>query len=243
MGLIDSGAGISTISPDTVKEMKFRTTKEQHPINVRNADGSKNSNGKWKESVQLYMITPVWRGNMTFAVVNTAEDKLLLGADWLRRANPIIDWKNHWISTQYGKARLFEGNHLDINAINIKSYRYESRRKRRKQKKRVQIKTPVTNMTCVDSSSDSDSGFSKKESESEEEEEEEEEEEDDDNKEEEKQESNCDSSHNLPALLCCSLPPSTPSSTYPIPTLDSITFTLLHLFIYIYHANAGNSSQ
>ena len=46
MGMIDSGAGVTTISPATVKGLGLKTIKENNALVVRNADGTKNNGGQ-----------------------------------------------------------------------------------------------------------------------------------------------------------------------------------------------------
>ena len=81
MAMIDSGAGVTTFSPATVKKLNLRTIREEHPISVRNADGSKNKSGDWIRSVRTHMNTDIWKGNITIAVIDTHEDNILLGSD------------------------------------------------------------------------------------------------------------------------------------------------------------------
>ena len=85
MGMIDSGSGVSTISPATVKELKLRTIKRSNPIQVRNADGSLNRGGQWTESVKATMDTGIWKEPVMIAELNTDKDKIILDETGLKK--------------------------------------------------------------------------------------------------------------------------------------------------------------
>ena len=82
IAMIDSGSVLTTISPRIVENLELETTAKRNDIQIRNAEGSLMKEG-WKESVRAYVNTGVSQGNMELAVLETTEDKFLLGNDWI----------------------------------------------------------------------------------------------------------------------------------------------------------------
>ena len=78
--MIDSGSAITTISPNTVKQLGLRTTPTDGNIQIRNADGSLTKGG-WTKNVTAWIDTGVTRGRMEIAVLDTHEDQFMLGND------------------------------------------------------------------------------------------------------------------------------------------------------------------
>ena len=79
--LIDSGAGMSAISPEVVKKLGLKTIQEQEVLAVWNIDGTRNKNGNWEKSVVTFVDTGVTKGVMKLAVLGGHTDKIILGAD------------------------------------------------------------------------------------------------------------------------------------------------------------------
>ena len=80
VALIDTGAGISTISPATVKNLGLTTLPNNNSVIIRNTDSLINKGG-WKESVKAIVETSVSKGEATLTVVETHNNNVLLGAD------------------------------------------------------------------------------------------------------------------------------------------------------------------
>ncbi|KAL5512844.1 hypothetical protein ACEPAH_3242 [Sanghuangporus vaninii] len=89
--MIDSGSAITTISPTVVQSLGLRTVPAEGNYTIRNADGSINHGG-WTRNVRAIVDTGITRGLMDIAVVDTHEDKFLIGNDWLEQYKPTIDW-------------------------------------------------------------------------------------------------------------------------------------------------------
>src|SRR6202000_242696 len=65
------------------------------PIYLLNADGTHNSHGKVSRQYQADVTMEAgWRGELPLLVTELNDGEIVLGADWLVKANPIIDWKN-----------------------------------------------------------------------------------------------------------------------------------------------------
>ena len=103
--MIDSGSAITTISPRTVKELELSTIPNMNEVQIRNADGSLTKGG-WTESVKAWIDTGITRGTMEIAVLETHDDKFMLGNDWISRFKPKIDWENGTVATRFGKIKL-----------------------------------------------------------------------------------------------------------------------------------------
>ena len=93
--LIDSGATHSFIHQKVVDKHKLPTKPLPQPIYLLNADGTHNSHGKVSRKYQADLtIEAGWRGELPLLVTELNDGEVVLGADWLVKANPIIDWKN-----------------------------------------------------------------------------------------------------------------------------------------------------
>ena len=103
--MIDSGSAITTISPRIVKELELSTIPNTNEVQIRNADGSLTKGG-WTESVKAWIDTGITRGTMEIAVLETHDDKFMLGNDWISRFKPKIDWENGTVATRFGKIKL-----------------------------------------------------------------------------------------------------------------------------------------
>ena len=103
--MIDSGSGITTISPDTVRRLGLTTVPHDGKLTIVNADGSATKGG-WTESVRAWVDTGISQGNMEIAVLKTNNDQFILGHDWMTRYKPRIDFSTGVIQTNYGRRQL-----------------------------------------------------------------------------------------------------------------------------------------
>lgn len=90
--LIDSGATGSFIDTTFLKSQHWNTRELEFPISVINVDGTTNSSGKITEAIDLTITFEEHREKMTFCVVDLGKNQMILGHDWLKRHNPVIDW-------------------------------------------------------------------------------------------------------------------------------------------------------
>ena len=98
--LIDSGATSSFLHPDFVQKHQLKTQRLKHPRQAYNADGSPNRIGTVKHELELMVDTGTHQKRHTFAVVGTGKDKVILGLDWLRVTNPVINWKTNTMANR-----------------------------------------------------------------------------------------------------------------------------------------------
>ncbi|KJA25017.1 hypothetical protein HYPSUDRAFT_98067, partial [Hypholoma sublateritium FD-334 SS-4] len=65
-----------------------------HPIGVYNADGSLNSGGAITHLCELSMRVGDHSETLLFRITNTGSSDIILGLDWLRLHNPLVDWSS-----------------------------------------------------------------------------------------------------------------------------------------------------
>ena len=87
------------------------TQANELPSTLRNADGT-NTKGGWKQNVLAWIDTGVSNGKMKIAIVETHNDKFLLGNDWIQRYKPSIDWNTGKVRTKFGETYLVGTRHL-----------------------------------------------------------------------------------------------------------------------------------
>ena len=88
--LLDSGADLSLISADAVKKRGIQTEPLENPLHIICADKSKVRATLCIPSLPLSRGS--WTDTMNCVVVPNLSSPLLLGRDWLRRWNPLVDW-------------------------------------------------------------------------------------------------------------------------------------------------------
>ena len=90
--LLDTGATGCLIHPEVVKQYGFKTEELEIKRKIYNADGTQIKGGISK-SVTGTLKTGIGNTRQTFAVSDIGDDKIIIGLDWIRKANPIIDWQ------------------------------------------------------------------------------------------------------------------------------------------------------
>lgn len=90
---MDSGAEGRFINRRTVRQLGLKETPLPAPIKVYNVDGSLNQLGFIRNSVSVMMDVGGRPVKEDFLVTHIDKQDIILGIDWLRRLNPIIDWK------------------------------------------------------------------------------------------------------------------------------------------------------
>ena len=91
--LLDSGATGLFIDADFVQAKNLPTDKLPRAIPVYNIDGSLNTHGSIKETVDLIIRYQDHTERATFHVTTLGGVPVILGHPWLSRHNPQIDWK------------------------------------------------------------------------------------------------------------------------------------------------------
>ena len=108
VALLDSGASQSYIAPDTVTLCELNCIPSVMHLEL--ADGSKIESTAQTEDAVCILGECI--GKMSFTVTQLLSNvDLVLGMDWLRKWNPVIDWKRQILYT------FVNGNWTQVHGI------------------------------------------------------------------------------------------------------------------------------
>jgi len=91
--LLDSGATELVMSKEFVRKHKFRRTKLERPIYVRNVDGMLNYTGPIVDTVEVEIFLKGHKEKMSIDVIGGQKLGVILGMPWLACYNPEIYWR------------------------------------------------------------------------------------------------------------------------------------------------------
>ena len=91
--LLDSGATGLVMSEEFVRRHKFRRTKLERPIHIRNVNGMLNYIGPIKDTVEVEIFFKGHKERMLIDVIGGQKWSIILGIPWLGCHNPEINWK------------------------------------------------------------------------------------------------------------------------------------------------------
>jgi len=91
--LLDSGAMGLVMSEEFVRKHKFRRTKLERPVYVRNVNGTLNYVGPIVDIVEVEIFFKGYKERTSIDVIGGQKWSVILGMPWLGRHNPEIDWK------------------------------------------------------------------------------------------------------------------------------------------------------
>jgi len=91
--LLDSGVTGLVMSEEFVKNHKFRRTKLERPVYVRNVDGTLNYVRSIVDTVEVEIFFKGDKKQMSIDVIGGQKWSVILGMSWLACHNPEIDWK------------------------------------------------------------------------------------------------------------------------------------------------------
>jgi len=91
--LLDSSVTELVISEEFVKRYKFKRTKLEKPVYVRNVDGTLNYAGPIVDTVEVEIFFKEHKERTSIDVIGGQKWSVILGMSWLERHNPEIDWK------------------------------------------------------------------------------------------------------------------------------------------------------
>jgi dUTP pyrophosphatase len=92
--LVDSGAEKSFVDDSIVAAFKLKTQKVKNPMSVRLADGSVSQKGVIDKAVSLaILLGDQHYEHHTFNIMSIGGSHIILGLDWLKKHQPIIDFK------------------------------------------------------------------------------------------------------------------------------------------------------
>jgi hypothetical protein len=96
--LVNSSATENFVDYKTVARLQLGSNKLQIPRPVHNVNGTPNKSGGITNSVTLYIKFGNKEQCIKFFVMNLGKDRMILGHPWLRKFNPVIDWKKGTIN-------------------------------------------------------------------------------------------------------------------------------------------------
>jgi len=91
--LLDSGAMGLVMSEEFVRRHKFKRTKLERPVYVRNVDGTLNYARPIVDTVEVEIFFKRHKERTSIDVIGEQKWSVILGMPWLGRHNPEIDWK------------------------------------------------------------------------------------------------------------------------------------------------------
>jgi len=91
--LLDSRAMGLVMSEEFVRKHKFKRTKLERPVYVRNVDGMLNYVGPIVDIVEVEIFFKGHKERMSIDVIRGQKWSVILGILWLAHHNPEIDWK------------------------------------------------------------------------------------------------------------------------------------------------------
>ncbi|KAJ3500604.1 hypothetical protein NLJ89_g9719 [Agrocybe chaxingu] len=92
--LLDCGANRCYVNSSFVSTHNLPLVCLKLPISVYNVDGTRNRAGSITHSVDLLVTIKDHVELVRFLVTNTGSSSLILGYSWLRRNNPLVDWRS-----------------------------------------------------------------------------------------------------------------------------------------------------
>jgi len=124
--LLDSGATGLVMSEEFARKHKFRRTKLERLIYVRNVDGTLNYAGPIVDTVEVEIFFKGHKKRTLIDVIGGQKWSMILGILWLRCYNPEIDWKTGEVNVQMSVGK--SGGQKDRQN--------QGRRSRKKEKKK-----------------------------------------------------------------------------------------------------------
>jgi len=91
--LLDSGATGLVMSDEFARKHKFKRTKLERPVYMRNVNGTLNYIGPIVDIVEMEIFFKGHKEWMSIDVIGGQKWSIILGMPWLAHYNPEIDWK------------------------------------------------------------------------------------------------------------------------------------------------------
>jgi hypothetical protein len=95
--LVDSGAMENFVDHNLVEHLRLGTQLLEHPIKLRNIDGTFNTTSKITHYIDLMMCCADKKVKECFYVTGLSRIELILGYPWLQDFNPQVDWPTNTI--------------------------------------------------------------------------------------------------------------------------------------------------
>ena len=91
--LLDSGVTGLVMSEEFARKHRFRRTKLERLIYMRNIDGTLNYVGLIVDTVEIEIFFKGYRKRMLIDMIRGQKWRVILGMPWLVCYNPEIDWR------------------------------------------------------------------------------------------------------------------------------------------------------
>ena len=91
--LLESGVTELVMSEEFARKHRFRRTKLERPIYVRNVDGMLNYTGPIVDTVEVKIFFKGHKERMSINVIGGQKWSVILGMPWLAHHNPEINWR------------------------------------------------------------------------------------------------------------------------------------------------------
>ena len=91
--LLDSGVTELVMSEEFVRKHRFKRTKLEKPVYVRNVNSMLNYAGPIVDTVEVKVFFKEHKKRMSIDVIGDQKWSVILGMPWLGHHNPEIDWK------------------------------------------------------------------------------------------------------------------------------------------------------
>jgi len=106
--LLDSRVTGLVMSKEFARKHRFKRTKLERPIYVRNVDGTLNYVGPIRDILEVEIFFKGHKERMSIDVIEGQKWSVILGMPWLAHHNPEIDWKTEEVQItryldEYGK--------------------------------------------------------------------------------------------------------------------------------------------
>ena len=125
LSLIDSGAGLNLIDRTLVKDWSLSRRKLRKLLAIWNRDRSINKNKKITDYIKVDAIIDQQQIKLKLTIMNLGWPQIILGILWLKKHNPIIDWKKDIIKWRKAKLTKNFSELLDSQRENLWLMNYE----------------------------------------------------------------------------------------------------------------------
>src|ERR1700731_4052039 len=105
--LIDSGCTNSLIDLEWLKSLGLEPALLQKPIIMVNVDGSQNQEGIIKYGIDLLLVVGDHWERVHFLLGKSKSHKVILGHDWLKWHNSVVDWGEGKVDFKRCTAKCF----------------------------------------------------------------------------------------------------------------------------------------
>ena len=96
--LLDSGCSVSAIDTNFVQTHRLPTLQLDWPINIQNADGSRNTVARATSYVRMKMTMHGHVETIPLLVIRLHSHDVFIGHDWLSYHNPSVNWRSGTIT-------------------------------------------------------------------------------------------------------------------------------------------------